>query len=73
MSEEERLDEEFVFTDKSMFGLYMAVFFKRKVAIRIQPKSFQACKVPAGGPFGRLSNKGAVAIRFEVDMIGGGK
>lgn len=54
-----------------MFGLYLAVYFKRRVALKIPPKSFVACKVAAGGLLGGLSNKGAVAIRFEVEMPDG--
>ena len=40
MTEEQRQDETFVYTDTSMFGLYLAVFFKRRFALKINPRSF---------------------------------
>jgi hypothetical protein len=53
-----------------MFGLYLGIFFRRRLALRIQPKSFQVCKVPTGGPL-KFGNKGAVAIRFEIKVSEG--
>lgn len=67
MSDEQKQDEAFVYTDKSMFGLYLAVFFKRRLALKIQAKTFQSCKVATGGML-KFGNKGAVAIRFEISM-----
>ena len=52
-----------------MVAQYLAIFFKRKLAARIPPKSFQSCKIKAG-PAGMTGNKGAVCIRFEIENQG---
>jgi len=53
--------------DKSMVGCYTALFFKQKMETRIHSDSFNFCKVKDGA-FGRTGNKGAICIRFEVDL-----
>lgn len=67
--EEEFYDQELVYTDKQMVGCYLAIFLKRKLAVRIPPKSFQSCRIKAGAA-GVGGNKGAVCIRFEIEGQG---
>ena len=55
-----------MFIDKSMVGIYLAVFIKRRLSNKIKTKSFQICKVKAGA-YGTTGNKGAVCIRFELE------
>lgn len=38
-SEDDLLEQQFVYTDKCMVGCYLAVFLKRKLAGRLKPKS----------------------------------
>ena len=40
LSEKDKFEEEYVFIDKSMVGLYIAIFVKRKLTNRIRTKSF---------------------------------
>ena len=63
--QEDLYHEQLVYTDKSMVGCYLAVFFKRKLAPRIKPQSLQRCKVKVGN-LGATGNKGAVGLRFQL-------
>ena len=55
-----------MYTDLSMVGCYVAVYFNRKVASMMKPKSLQLCKVKSGN-LGATGNKGAVCIRFQIE------
>ena len=39
-SESELYEDELIFIDKAMVGLYLAIFFKRKIANQIKKNSF---------------------------------
>lgn len=65
-SDDEMFEEALVYLDRSMVGCYIAVFFKRKLAGRLKPKSLQLCRVKAGA-LGATGNKGAVCVRFQID------
>lgn len=52
-----------------MVGCYLAIFHKKRLAKKIPPKSFQACRIKAGAA-GVGGNKGAVCIRFEISGQG---
>lgn len=67
--EEEFYDHELQYTDKQMVGCYLAIFHKKRLAKKIPPKSFQACRIKAGAA-GVGGNKGAVCIRFEISGQG---
>ena len=53
------------YTDYSMVGLYLAVFFKKGLSTHLKQKSLAPCKVKVGAR-GTAGNKGAVCIRFKI-------
>ena len=60
-------EDEFAWADKSMVGCYVGVFFRKSLLSRIDSSSFEYCKVK-DGVFGQTGNKGAVCVRFEIDL-----
>ena len=61
--QEELFEQQLVYTDQTMVGCYIAVFFKKRLMNLIKPKSLQLCKVKSG-TMGTTGNKGAVCVRF---------
>lgn len=62
---QDRFDQQLQYTDQTMVGLYVAVFFKRRVIDLIMPSSLAPCRVKVGVK-GTTGNKGAVCIRFQI-------
>ena len=45
LTEQQKFDQELVYTDGCMVGCYLAVFVKRKLLQRVKTKSFTICKI----------------------------
>ena len=64
-TDEQIEDCQLFFTDCSMVGCYVAVFFKKSLSSKLKQKSLALCRVKVGVK-GTAGNKGAVCIRFQI-------